>query len=77
MDAGPILSGPNTGCQTLGSVTTKRLPLPGVLSTAIVPCSSSTLRRTKASPNPIPTNSRANRWSICVNGWNRWASALR
>jgi hypothetical protein len=68
MDDVPILSPSNTACQTfigaqnpakdvphpVGSVTPNRLPLPRVLSTAIVPCSSYTFI-------PCQTESRSGR----------------
>lgn len=38
-----------------GSRTVKTLPRPGVLFTAIVPSDSSKIRRTRASPSPLPS----------------------
>lgn len=53
---------------TQGSVSRKRLPWPGALSSEIEPPSSSASRRESASPRPAPPMRRVEEPSTCVKG---------
>ena len=50
-----------------GSVTVKRLPWPGSLSSVTPPPCNSTSFATSASPSPVPSWARLKPESICVN----------
>ncbi len=54
-------------------MTLKRLPCPGVLSTATLPPWASASRSTSASPSPVPVYWRLRLLSICTKGWKSFA----